>query len=225
MGAEDGDADFHLEPRFDTVRRTILDSEDLQATDLRSFIDKELGRDEDDETSLPLADDTSPKWTVPPDSCRFGGGGQTVEAGIHSNSAFVGPLNSVFRGSAQSEIDNIICKNINEDDKNDGLVFRFWIMGAWWHVVVDKKVVTTADDDVSSPETSVASAAASTDLWPCYLEKAFAKYLGSYKLLQQPLWNYPHRVMLALTGGVPLRTVASEELVEILGMRACAGRV
>eukprot|EP00921_Rhytidocystis_pertsovi_P016557 GHVQ01026102.1.p1 GENE.GHVQ01026102.1~~GHVQ01026102.1.p1 ORF type:complete len:837 (-),score=166.56 GHVQ01026102.1:478-2988(-) len=129
--------------------------------------------------------------------------------------------------------DSTSSKGIIPTTGGGGLAFRLWRFGKAWYIVVDRRILVGSTTNSLKLTDKLCVAAHSTpspdgydintnkmintedELWPLYLEKAFAKYLGSYRLLQEPLWQSTQRTAMYLLGGeraIPLRTVTKEDL-------------
>ncbi|CAH2255985.1 calpain-13-like isoform X1 [Pelobates cultripes] len=73
--------------------------------------------------------------------------------------------------------------------------FRFWSFGDWWDVVVDDRLPYLDGEHLSArPSTE-------NELWPCLLEKAYAKLLGSYQNLH---FGAPANAFTNFTGGLAM---------------------
>ncbi|XP_075122965.1 calpain-13-like [Leptodactylus fuscus] len=73
--------------------------------------------------------------------------------------------------------------------------FRFWHLGEWVDVVIDDKL-PFLDGKYLSVRPSCEN-----EFWPCLLEKAYAKFLGSYQNLH---WGDPAEAFVNLTGGLTM---------------------
>ncbi|XP_075122966.1 calpain-13-like [Leptodactylus fuscus] len=73
--------------------------------------------------------------------------------------------------------------------------FRFWHLGEWVDVVIDDKL-PFLDGEYLSVRPSCEN-----EFWPCLLEKAYAKFLGSYQNLH---WGDPAEAFVNLTGGLTM---------------------
>ncbi|XP_075195168.1 calpain-13-like [Anomaloglossus baeobatrachus] len=73
--------------------------------------------------------------------------------------------------------------------------FRFWHLGEWMDVVIDDRL-PFLDDNYLSVQPSCEN-----EFWPCLLEKAYAKFLGSYENLH---WGNPAGAFMNLTGGMTM---------------------
>ncbi|XP_075122968.1 calpain-2 catalytic subunit-like [Leptodactylus fuscus] len=73
--------------------------------------------------------------------------------------------------------------------------FRLWHLGEWVDVVIDDKL-PFLDGKYLSVQPSCKN-----EFWPCLLEKAYAKFLGSYQNLH---WGDPADAFVNLTGGLTM---------------------
>ncbi|KAM4770841.1 calpain-13-like [Rhinophrynus dorsalis] len=73
--------------------------------------------------------------------------------------------------------------------------FKFWYFGEWVDVVIDDQLPFVNDDYLSIRP------CCSREFWPCLLEKAYAKLLGSYENLH---WGDPAEAFVNFTGGVAM---------------------
>uniref|UniRef100_A0A8C5N4V6 Uncharacterized protein n=1 Tax=Leptobrachium leishanense TaxID=445787 RepID=A0A8C5N4V6_9ANUR len=91
---------------------------------------------------------------------------------------------------------NIIPSNQDFNKHYAGIFhFRFWSFGDWWDVVVDDRLPFINGKYLSVQPSTV------NEFWPCLLEKAYAKFLGSYQNLH---FGVPAEAFLNLTGGIAL---------------------
>ncbi|XP_053315064.1 calpain-13-like [Spea bombifrons] len=90
----------------------------------------------------------------------------------------------------------IIPSNQEYDKNYTGIFhFRFWSFGEWLDVVVDDKL-PFVDGRYLSVKPSCEN-----ELWPCLVEKAYAKLLGSYEKLH---FGNPAEAFVNFTGGLVL---------------------
>ncbi|XP_063300152.1 calpain-2 catalytic subunit-like [Pelobates fuscus] len=91
---------------------------------------------------------------------------------------------------------NIFPLNQEYDRSYSGIFhFRFWSFGEWWDVVVDDRLPYLDGKHLSArPSTE-------NELWPCLLEKAYAKLLGSYQNLH---FGVPAEAFTNFTGGLAM---------------------
>ncbi|KAG8547869.1 hypothetical protein GDO81_027275 [Engystomops pustulosus] len=73
--------------------------------------------------------------------------------------------------------------------------FRLWHLGEWLDIVIDDKL-PFLDGKYFSVRPSC-----NNEFWPCLLEKAYAKFLGSYQNLH---WGDPSEAFINLTGGLTM---------------------
>eukprot|EP00079_Xenopus_tropicalis_P025851 XP_012819440.1 PREDICTED: calpain-1 catalytic subunit-like isoform X1 [Xenopus tropicalis] len=73
--------------------------------------------------------------------------------------------------------------------------FRFWYSGKWVDVVIDDRLPFLNGDFFS------VRASCAKEYWPCLLEKAYAKLLGSYQNLH---WGDPAEALVNFTGALTL---------------------
>ncbi|XP_056419402.1 calpain-13-like [Hyla sarda] len=73
--------------------------------------------------------------------------------------------------------------------------FRLWHLGEWVDIVIDD-LLPFLDGKYLSVQPSCEN-----EFWPCLLEKAYAKFLGSYENLH---WGNPCDAFMNLTGGLPM---------------------
>nr|XP_036865187.1 calpain-13 isoform X1 [Manis javanica]XP_036865188.1 calpain-13 isoform X1 [Manis javanica]XP_036865189.1 calpain-13 isoform X1 [Manis javanica] len=95
--------------------------------------------------------------------------------------------------------------------------FRFWRCGQWVEVVVDDRL------PVLNKEYLFVYPRSNQEFWPCLLEKAYAKFHGSYLNLH---YGYLPDALVDLTGGVVTSVnlhSSSSDLVMVVKMAAKAG--
>ncbi|XP_069810998.1 calpain-8-like isoform X2 [Dendropsophus ebraccatus] len=73
--------------------------------------------------------------------------------------------------------------------------FRLWHLGQWHDVVIDDKLPFLKGEYMSTQPPG------GNEFWPCLLEKAYAKLLGSYEALDGGLTG---DAFMNLTGGLPM---------------------
>ncbi|XP_075719882.1 calpain-13-like [Rhinoderma darwinii] len=73
--------------------------------------------------------------------------------------------------------------------------FKLWHLGEWMDIVIDD-MLPFLDGKYLSVQPSCKN-----EFWPCLLEKAYAKFLGSYQNLH---WGDPAEAFMNLTGGLTM---------------------
>ncbi|XP_069811256.1 calpain-8-like isoform X2 [Dendropsophus ebraccatus] len=73
--------------------------------------------------------------------------------------------------------------------------FRLWHLGQWHDVVIDDKLPFLKGKYMSTQPPG------GNEFWPCLLEKAYAKLLGTYEVL---IGGFPAYAFMNLTGGLPM---------------------
>ncbi|KAM8945393.1 calpain-13-like [Pelodytes ibericus] len=105
---------------------------------------------------------------------------------------------SVLGAITQNEdlLKNIIPRNQDYDKNYAGIFhFQFWSFGEWVDVVIDDRLPFVNGNYMSvKPSTG-------NEFWPCLVEKAYAKLMGSYQYLH---FGHPRDAFVNFTGGVAL---------------------
>ncbi|MEE6473669.1 hypothetical protein FKM82_010132 [Ascaphus truei] len=96
----------------------------------------------------------------------------------------------------QNFLSNIMPLNQGYSTKYAGIFhFRFWHFGEWVDVVIDDKLPFIDGEYLCVQPRS------NNEFWPCLLEKAYAKLLGSYQALH---WGNPAEAFVNFTGGLAM---------------------
>ncbi|XP_040207250.1 calpain-13-like isoform X2 [Rana temporaria] len=93
-------------------------------------------------------------------------------------------------------LENIMPTDQEYDANYAGLFhFRLWHFGEWVDIVIDDLL------PFCNGELLYVRPSSANEFWPCLLEKAYAKLLGSYQNLH---WGFPEEAFVNLTGGITM---------------------
>lgn len=93
-------------------------------------------------------------------------------------------------------LENIMPRDQEYDANYAGLFhFRLWHFGEWVDIVIDDML------PFWNGELLYVRPSSANEFWPCLLEKAYAKLLGSYQNLH---WGFPEEAFVNLTGGITM---------------------
>ncbi|KAM5165271.1 calpain-13-like [Mantella aurantiaca] len=93
-------------------------------------------------------------------------------------------------------LQNIMPRDQQFDANYAGIFhFRLWHLGEWVEIVVDDLLPFLNGKFLYVRPSS------SNEFWPCLLEKAYAKLMGSYQNLH---WGFPEEAFVNLTGGITM---------------------
>jgi hypothetical protein len=109
-----------------------------------------------------------------------------IHQGLISDCWFVAALTSV---ATRPEYLNIVIPQDQSFDRYDycGMFhFRFWRFGKWYDVVIDDRLPY---DEKRQCLLFCKNEKQSNELWTCLIEKAYAKFVGCYELLEN---GYSH---------------------------------
>ncbi|VVC40607.1 Hypothetical protein CINCED_3A007782 [Cinara cedri] len=91
---------------------------------------------------------------------------------------------------------HVVPNNQGFDEKYAGIFhFRFWYCGKWVNVFIDDRLPTNKKNELIYIKSSTKN-----EFWSALLEKAYAKFKGSYEALDG---GFIHLAMMDFTGGVP----------------------
>ncbi|XP_018423573.1 PREDICTED: calpain-13-like [Nanorana parkeri] len=91
---------------------------------------------------------------------------------------------------------NVMPGNQEYDANYAGIFhFRLWHLGEWVDIVIDDML------PFLNGEFLYVQPSSANEFWPCLLEKAYAKLLGSYQNLH---WGFPEEAFVNLTGGITM---------------------
>ncbi|XP_072266407.1 calpain-13-like [Pyxicephalus adspersus] len=93
-------------------------------------------------------------------------------------------------------LQNIMPGDQEYDAKYAGIFhFKLWHLGEWVDIVIDDML------PFLNGELLYVRPSSANEFWPCLLEKAYAKLLGSYQNLH---WGFPEEAFVNLTGGITM---------------------
>ncbi|XP_073527911.1 calpain-13-like [Phyllobates terribilis] len=138
------------------------------------------------------------EWKRPKDICKepcFTVDGISLSDILHSRRGDCWVLSVIGSVTMKPEIlAKVIPDNQGFTKRYAGIFhFRFWHLGEWMDVVIDDRL-PFLDGKYLSLQPSCGN-----EFWPCLLEKAYAKFLGSYEKLHMA---DPAETFVNLTGGL-----------------------